>query len=422
MKIDREFLLRLPKTDLHVHLDGSLRLETLIELAKERHIDLPSWTAEGLREQVFKDRYASLAEYLRGFQYTTAVLQDPEALERVAYELAMDNIAEGVRYIEPRFAPQLHVNDQQDIKDVLWAVYRGLARARDEFNRRPEVRSGVEPPFQFGIIVCALRMFTASFSEYYRRFLQVHQYSPRKRVYSLASLELAQAAVAIRDEYGLPIVGFDLAGQENGYPADDHVPAYQFAHKHFIKKTVHAGEAYGPESIFQAITDLHADRIGHGYHLVSAWLIQDPAIRDKKAYVTKLAQYIADRRITIEICLTSNVQTNPTIRSIKDHAFGQMWRSRLSVTFCTDNRLVSNTTVTREIELAVENFDLTPRDIRHIIIYGFKRSFFPGTYLEKRRYVRHAIDYYRRIEREFGIDSEGPPDVTEQPEALDADL
>jgi adenosine deaminase len=333
------------------------------------------------------------------------VLQDPEALERAAYELAWDNINEGVRYIEPRFAPQLHINDKQEIPQVLLAVNRGLKRAKEEYNRSEVVISGQEPPFEYGIIVCAMRFFNEKFSRYYADLLRVHPYSPRKAVMSMASLELAQAAVAVRREYGIPIVGFDLAGREDGFPADDHTDAYDYAHKNFLKKTVHAGEAYGAESIFQAITDLHADRIGHGFNLFSPWMIEDQRIQDKQAYIRALSEYIADRRVTIEVCMTSNLQTNPNLKVLDHHAFGDMFKHRLSVTFCTDNRLVSDTTVTREIMLAARTFKLTPKDLRHCIVYGFKRSFFPGSYLEKRAYVRKIIDYYNDVERRFGVNS-----------------
>lgn len=405
--ISREFVAALPKTDLHVHLDGSLRLETLIELARARNVELPAQTPEGLKELVFKDRYGSLAEYLHGFAFTCAVMQDPEALERVAYELAWDNINEGVRYIEPRFAPQLHMHDDFTMAQVLLAVDRGLKRAKDEFNRTEPVRDGKEPPFEYGIIVCAMRMFTKNFSRYFNNMVSVHPFSPQDSIHAMASLELARAAVALKKEYGLPIVGFDLAGREDGYPADTHIEAYQYAHKHFLKKTVHAGEAYGPESIFQAITDLNADRIGHGFNLFSPWTIEDRNIADKQAYIHELSEYISDRRVTIEVCITSNLQTNPNLKDIKHHAFGDMLKHRLSATLCTDNRLVSNTTVTNEIMLAVEHFDLTPKDLKHIIVYGFKRSFFPGSYLEKRAYVRGIIDYYEALEKKFEV----PPDT-----------
>ena len=399
--VSEGFVRALPKTDLHVHLDGSLRPQTLIELARERNVKLPSETASGLMETVFKDRYASLDEYLRGFAYTCAVMQDPEALERVAYELAEDNYLEGVRYFETRFAPQLHAHGSMDMTEVLRAVNRGLQKATRKFNRLPQVVSLREPEYCYAITVCALRWFDEKMGPYYRDLMRVHPFTPKVGVYSLGSLELAQAAVAIRDQWDVPITGFDLAGRERGFPAEDHRPAYEFAHKNFMKKTVHAGEAYGPESIFQAITDLHADRIGHGYYLLSPRMIKSPAITDKVEYVRRLAEYIADRRITIEVCLTSNLQTNPHLKRISDHAFKDMRQARLSTTLCTDNRLVSNTSVTKETMLAIHSFGLSSSELRKNIIYGFKRSFFPGSYLQKRTYVRHIIDYYETVEKAF---------------------
>jgi adenosine deaminase len=308
----------------------------------------------------------------------------------------MDNLNEGVYYIEPRFAPQLHIGPGRDFIQVVSAVDKGLKRAKDEHNCKPEVQAGEIPEFNYGIIVCAMRMFTGAFSSYYNQLFEVHPTAPEKSVFSLASEELARAAVQGIREYGLPIVGLDLAGQENGYPADDHVKAYQYAHKNFLMKTVHAGEAYGPQSIFQAITDLHADRIGHGYHLFSPWLIEDEEM-DKKRYSEELAQYIADKRVTIEVCITSNLQTNPDLKSLDHHAFREMLKHRVSATFCTDNRTVSRTTVTQEIMLAIKHFHLTPKELQDYIIYGFKRSFYPGDYLEKRKYVRGIIDYYDKV-------------------------
>lgn len=414
IKTPEDFVRAIPKTDLHVHLDGSLRLGTLIELAKERGVQLPSYSEAGLKELVFMDRYANLEEYLRGFTYTTAVMQDPEALERIAYELAEDNYQEGVRYFEVRFAPQLHASEKMRMEDVLKAVNRGLERATKRANRSPAVRSGLEPEYAYAITVCALRYFNEHMSPYYREFLRVHPYTRKDKVYGLASLELAQAAVAIRDRYGIPITGFDLAGRERGYPAEDHWDAYDYAHRNFLKKTVHAGEAYGPESIFQAITDLHADRVGHGYYLLNSRMIRNPAIKNKKDYVQALAEYIADRRITIEVCLTSNMQTNPRLKDMSQHAFKDMRAMRLSTTLCTDNRLVSNTTVSNEVMLAITCFRLTRRELKNIIIYGFKRSFYPGSYARKREYVRKVIDFYEEIERSwvppagFWPDQEGP--------------
>ncbi|MEM7394530.1 MAG: adenosine deaminase family protein, partial [Verrucomicrobiota bacterium] len=208
-------------------------------------------------------------------------------------------------------------------------------------------------------------------------------------------------AAHLAHEEGLPVVGFDLAGEEAGFPADDHRAAFQYAHKNFIRKTVHAGEAYGPESIFQAITDCYANRIGHGTFLFAHDKIQDPSIENPEAYVKWLAEYIASQRVTIEVNLTSNLQTTPSIKSIAEHPLGQMLERNLSVTLCTDNRLHSNTTVSQEILLAVENLPVSRRQLKNMIIAGFKGSFFPGSYNEKRIYVRKVIDRYDRLEREL---------------------
>ncbi len=402
--ITDEFIKEMPKSDLHVHLDGSLRLNTLIELAKKDNIELPSYTEEGLRELVFKDKYGSLGEYLHGFMYTCAVLRKAENLERVAYELAVDNQQEGVRYIEVRFAPQLHVNNKQmTMKAVLESVNKGLARAEKEFNACQEVQSKEAPPFKYGIIACAMRMFGQSFSPYYNNLFSVHRYSESMEVIRMGALELAKAMVKIRDEQGIPIVGFDLAGQEAGYPASEFIAAYDYVHKKFIHKTVHAGEAYGAESIFEAITSLHADRIGHCYYLFDENKISDPEIKDKKAYIKKLSSYIADQRITIEVCLTSNMQTNPEIVEIKNHTIKTMLDKRMSLVLCTDNRLISNTTVSKEVKLAVDNFQINAKSLKDIVSYGFKRSFYPGDYSERREYVRHVMQFYDKTAKKHAV-------------------
>jgi len=395
--ITRKLIEALPKTDLHLHLDGSLRLATLIELARQHGVELPSYTEDGLRRKVFKNSYPSLREYLRGFAYTVPVLQHAETLERAAFELAVDNQREGVRYIEVRFAPQLHTSAGLSVEKALRAVNRGLKRAASAFNRKWPVRSGGEPAFRYGIIACAMRYFDEGYSKSLGRFIRAHPHSPPRDVFSMASLELARAAVDLVKEEGLPIVGFDLAGREKGYPAGDHWKAYEVAHDAFLGKTVHAGEDYGPESIFQAITDLHAERLGHGTHLFNTRSIRDPKITDRRAYVESLAEYIGDRRVTIEVCLTSNMQSNPKLKSLRHHPFGKMLRHRLSTAICTDNRLVSGTTVTDEIEKAVRAFHLTSKQLSDILIYGFKRSFYPGTYLEKRGYVHEVIQYINKV-------------------------
>ena len=278
-KITREFLEKIPKTDLHLHLDGSLRLNTLIELAKAAKVPLPSETESGLKELVFKEKYQDLPDYLRGFGLTCAVLQTPENLERVAYELAVDSMAENVRYIEVRYAPQLHIRPGFTVEEVIECVNRGLARAQQEHNTTAAVKDGSDIPFHYGIITCAMRFFNRHMSAYYAQLFDVLPHTPAKEVMAIASLEMARAAARLAHAKGIPVVGFDLAGAEAGFPAIDHKEAYQYAHVHFLKKTVHAGEAYGPESIFQAITECHADRIGHGTFLFAADKIKDPAIR-----------------------------------------------------------------------------------------------------------------------------------------------
>ncbi len=399
--IHADFIRAIPKTDLHVHLDGSLRLATLIELAQATGVKLPASDEEGLQAMVFKSHYADLPEYLQGFAYTCAVLQTPENLERVAYELAQDNLAEGVRYVEVRFAPQLHTREDFSIAEVIGAVARGMDRAKAEHNRADAVQSGTDIPFEYGIIVCALRSFNAQMSDYYRRIFNLLSYAPQKEVFATASLEIARAAVSLSQREGIPVVGFDLAGEEAGYPAGDHRAAFAYAHKNFLKKTVHAGEAYGPESIFQAITDCHANRIGHGTFLFAADKVKDPQITDPIAYTHLLAEYIASQRIAIEVNLTSNLQTTPSIASVADHPVRQMIERNLSVSICTDNRLVSNTTVTQEYKRLVAALPLTPQQFKNLVIAGFKGSFYPGSYNEKRRYVRQVLDRYDQLEQQW---------------------
>ncbi|MFN6148111.1 MAG: adenosine deaminase [Planctomycetota bacterium] len=403
--LSRELIARLPKSDLHLHLDGSLRLPTLIELARQHKVALPSRTPEGLLELVFKRAYRNLPEYLKGFEFTVACLQDAESLERAAFELCLDCRAENVFYAEIRFAPQLHVRGDFRVRDVLRAVCKGIERAKKRINADPEVKRGLVPRFEAGVIVCALRFFLPQFSEHYRAYFEALPTAPAAEIYALASLELARAAVAAAEDEGLPVVGFDLAGQERGFPAKDHQAAYQLAHEHFLGKTVHAGEDYGPESIFQAITDCHADRIGHGTWLFSPRHIRDRSIRDKRAFIGKLARYVAERRITLEVCLTSNQQTIPELRDdLGRHPFRKMREARCSVTLCTDNRLVSRTTMTDECDKAVQAFDLDARALKDVLIYGFKRSFFPGPYPHKREWVRSVLNHMEDRFAEAGHD------------------
>jgi adenosine deaminase len=381
--ISESTLKKLPKADLHVHLDGSLRLNSLIELAHELKINLPSYKEEGLRELVFKNQYQDLPDYLQGFQYTCAVMQDLQALERVAYEFAWDAYHNGVLYIEPRYSPELLKGEKLKSHEVIVAIDKGLQRAKQEINvlidkenqKLKEQNSTPHPKFVYSHIICAMRMW-----------------DPEQ------SLSTIQSAILTKEKHNLPIMAIDLAGPEDGYPAIDHADAYTYAHKHFLYKTVHAGEAYGPSSIFQAITNLYADRIGHGFHLFNAEMINTKNPNKAKQYVKNLVQYIAERRITLEVCLTSNLQTLPELKNDPSkHSLKKMLEAGLSVAICTDNTLVSNTNITKELMLAIKTFNLDQEMIKKLVMYGIKRGFYPGNYLEKKQYIDQCSRYYDSV-------------------------
>ncbi|KAL7544482.1 LOW QUALITY PROTEIN: hypothetical protein ACHAWF_007865 [Thalassiosira exigua] len=476
---DRRFLLRIPKADLHTHLDGSIRISTLIDLAEQQKVDLPSYDETELKQEVFPETYSSLEEYLRGFGYITSVLRTSEALERVAYEVAFDAYDVGVRYIELRFAPQLHaIPGKFSIEEVICSVNRGMERATREADELDWLSGEIDkdttsdhdtdtlrkleklrkefhpydddaPNHHYGIICCAMRFFLPEFSPYYESFWEVHKGEDPHRVFGLASVALVTAVNSAnstrvqRDhDYILPIVAIDVAGAESGYPASDHKEAFDLAHQAFLNKTVHAGEAYGPESIFEAITDLHAERIGHGCNLFKWDIIGEGEGRggrskssrekeemsddQKRAYVEGLARYLGTMRTCIEVCLSSNLQTMPELKGdLRNHPAGKMICEGLAVTFCTDNTLVSHTdilhcnvkntfhfcshsnaiisSVVQELTKAVEAFDLRPGQLRNIVFNGFKRSFMAKRYRAKREYNRKVISYYKKVEREFGI-------------------
>lgn len=400
------FIQEMPKSDLHLHLDGSLRIPTLIEMAKKNNIKMPSYTEEGLRELVFKGSYANLGEYLNGFQYTCAALRDLENIERASYELAIDNQKENVNYIEVRFAPQLMMDKEAGLtfEAVMEAANKGFSRAQREYNNSPETRNGSRPEFHYGIISCAMRKFgPKGYSPYYTNFYRTMEYSKEMEIIKAAALQMVKAAVKTRDEKGIPIVSIDLAGQEDGYPPGKFKEVYAYAHKNFMHKTVHAGEAYGAESIFQAITECYADRIGHGYYLFDENKITDPTILDKKKYLSDLITFVADKRTTIEVCLTSNLQTNPEIKDIKNHNFKHMLANRMSLTICTDNRLVSDTTVSKEFKLAVDNFDIQLKHLKDIVAYGFKKSFYHGEYIGKRNWAKKVMMHFDEVAKKYQL-------------------
>ncbi|KAF0696094.1 Aste57867_13132 [Aphanomyces stellatus] len=402
-----EFLRKIPKTDLHCHLDGCVRPATLVDLAKEQGVELPTYDVPQLNTCVFKETYENLEEYLRCFAYTTAVLRNTAALERVSYELGVDQYSVGVRYFETRFAPQLlAIPGTLSVEEILVAVNNGLKRATDEANAAADVVSGEAPRHAYGIIVCAMRFFLPVFGPYYEQFCHVHRHEDPHRLYGLASMALITQAYAAKVEFDLPVVGLDIAGAENGFPASDHIEAFAFAHKKFMHKTVHAGEGYGPESIFSAITDLHAERIGHGYHIFHANEVRIKDLDDaaKQTYVDGLSQYVADRRTCLEVCVSSNLQTVPSIENdAARHPLADMLDGKLAVSLCTDNCTVSHTNMFKEVRLAVDALDLKPNELRRVIITGFKRSFMPVPYKEKRQYTYDVIDYYDKLCKEYNI-------------------
>jgi adenosine deaminase len=326
---DRELLRRLPKAELHCHLDGSVRAETLLDLGREYGVPMPKHEAEELREYMRVDDARNLEDYLERFHITLSVMQTSDALERIAYELAEDAAAEGVRYIEVRYAPVLNVEGGLTLEQAVEAPLRGLARAEREHGIVARV------------IVCSLRHLDPS-----------------------VSLDLARLAVDFRRE---GVVGFDLAGGELGNPAARHAPAFFYAREHDLACTCHAGEGAGAESVRQAVHVCGAHRLGHATRL---------------AEDESLTRYVNDRRIALEICLTSNVQTRAA-ESYEQHPFRRYFDQGLNVVLNTDNRLMSGTTLVDEYEHAMRELDFTFDELATVALNGFESCFLP--YEERRR-------------------------------------
>ncbi len=346
--LQRDDLLQLPKVDLHVHLDGSLRLETLLELAEKQGIELPANDPDALKKRLhLGERCKDLNQYLEAFAYTTAVMQDEASLERIAYELAQDCAGENIRYFEVRFAPNLHINKGLSLQTVMDSVLAGLKRGEEDF--------GVSS----ALIVCGIRNMSPEIS------------------YRLAQLTASYKSRGV--------VGFDLAGAEFSNPAKHHIKAFYYIVNHNINCTVHAGEAYGAESIHQAIHYNHAHRIGHGTRL-----FEDD----------DLADYINDHRIPLEVCLKSNVQTG-AVQSIEYHPFPKYLQRGIRVTINTDNRLITDTTVTDELLLAYESFGFSMLTLKKIILNGFKSMFQP--YKVRKRWLG-------KVRKELGLEEFYTPD------------
>jgi adenosine deaminase len=331
MKVTRELLERLPKTDLHVHLDGSVRPETLIDLARVQGVEMPRWDPAALRDYMHVTDAQNLVDYLSRFDTTLSVMQTYDALERIAFELAEDAAAENVRYMEVRYSPVLNIRGGLTLQQAVDAPLDGLRRAEEQFGIRT------------GVIICGLRNM-----------------SPE------TSTDLADLTLQFKNR---GVIAFDLAGAEYNYPAKKHREAFYRVINANIAATIHAGEAYGPESIHQALHYCNANRIGHGTRL-----FEDP---DLMAYVNNF-------RIPLEICLTSNVQTR-AVPSFEQHPLRLYYDEGLVVTLNTDNRLMSATTVTDEYWRAHKYLGFTWDELCDIAIMGFESAFLP--YQERLSFV-----------------------------------
>lgn len=345
MKITRTLLQKLPKVELHCHLDGSLRIDSMLDVAQKDNVKLPATSKVDLTKiLVLGKSRGTLEDYLKRFDITLSVMQTPESLERFAYELIQDVAQENVRYIEVRYSPILHMKNGMTMGETIESVWSGMVKAEQDFG----VKSG--------IIICGIRHISPEIS-----------------------LKLADVAVQYK---GKGVVGFDLAGAEENFPAKKHKDAFYLINNNNVNATIHAGEAFGPASIHQAIHYCGANRIGHGTRL-----------KEDKG----LMQYVNDHRIPLEVCLTSNWQTN-SVRTLKSHPFKFYYEQGIRVTLNTDNRLMSGTTLTDEFWLAHELYNFQLHDFREITINAMKSAFLH--YQERKQLIKKIAD---ELESDFGI-------------------
>ncbi|NKZ05758.1 adenosine deaminase [Actinomadura latina] len=330
-----EDIRRAPKVLLHDHLDGGVRPATIIELARDAgYADLPAADADNLRTWFEEaSNSGSLERYLETFSHTVGVMQTVEALTRVAYECAEDLANDGVVYAEVRYAPEQHLSMGLTLEQVVEAVLDGFARGREDFGIR------------VGTLVTAMR----------------HQ---------ARSMEIAELAVRYRD---LGVVGFDIAGAEAGYPPTRHLDAFEYLQRENAHFTIHAGEGFGLPSIWQAIQWCGADRLGHGVRI-----IDDIEVDGDDARLGRLANYVRDKRIPLEMCPTSNIQTGAA-KSIAEHPIGLLRRLSFRVTVNTDNRLMSGTSVSQEFAKLVDAFGYGWDDLQWFTVNAMKSAFVPFT-------------------------------------------
>ncbi|MFD5543262.1 adenosine deaminase [Streptomyces sp. NPDC127079] len=344
-RVDADVIRRLPKAVLHDHLDGGLRPATLVELAAEVGHTLPTTDPDELAAwYVEAAGSGDLVRYIATFEHTLAVLQTREGLRRVAEEYVLDLAADGVVYGEVRYAPELNVRGGLAMGEVVAAVQEGLAAGMAK-------AAAAGTPVRVGTLLCGMRMFD------------------RVR-------EAAELAVAYRDA---GVVGFDIAGAENGFPAADHLDAFELLRDESVPFTIHAGEAFGLPSIHQAVQACGAQRIGHGVRITED-------IVDGK--LGRLASWVRDRRIALEMCPTSNLQTG-CATSIAEHPISALKELGFRVTLNTDNRLVSGTTMTREMTLLVEQAGWTVQDLRAVTLNAVKSAFIP--FDERRALIEDVV-------------------------------
>jgi adenosine deaminase len=330
-----ELIRQVPKVLLHDHLDGGLRPGTVVELAEAVGHALPTHDHEELGRWFSESANSgSLVRYLETFEHTVGVMQTEDALERVARECVADLAEDGVVYAEVRYAPEQHVSQGLSLDQVVGAV-----------------RSG----FEAGMVDAGGRIVV-------RQLLTAMRHQARSR-------EIAELAVKWRDA---GVVGFDIAGAEAGFPPTRHLDAFEYLQRQNFHFTIHAGEAFGLPSIWEAIQWCGADRLGHGVRIVDDITVDD----DGTAHLGRLAAYVRDKRIPLEMAPASNVQTGAAT-SIAEHPIGLLTRLRFRVTVNTDNRLMSGTSMSREATLLAEaaGWDLT--DLRWVTINAMKSAFIP---------------------------------------------
>ncbi len=332
-------IVRSPKVLLHDHLDGGLRPATLIELAAEcGYRDLPTTDPDELaRSFVVAAPRRDLVRFLVGFTHTVAVMQHKDALERVAFECVEDLAADGVVYAEVRFAPELHTEAGLELVEVVESVLGGF-------------RAGMAASAAAGRPIVVQALLTAMRT-------------------AARSLEIAELAVRYRDS---GVGGFDVAGAEAGYPPTQHLDAFQLVQRENFHATLHAGEAFGLPSIWQALQWCNAERLGHGVRIVDDITVAP----DGHAVLGRLASYIRDRRVPLELCPTSNVHTG-VVASLADHPIGLLRELRFRVTVNTDNRLMSGLTLSSELAKVAATFNWGWDDLSWLAINAMKSAFYP---------------------------------------------